>query len=197
MIPARNVIDAHAQDLVTNDQLLLPILKTFAKCNHSAHATSNASCLCVVTELSVASNNSNPLFPSIANTPPPLRGHQTRPTSAGIISWSATYRKPLILSRHNDLRMHVFHAISYLNYWHLKTFLITWDDYIKNKNYFFFKFLVSRLLSLCVYCCIAARDTLICSFRLFFLFYHNDSYVWRLDEIRTTTKRTAKKPTKY
>lgn len=74
MIPARNVIDAHAQDLVTNDQLLLPILKTFAKCNHSAHATSNASCLCVVTELSVASNNSNPLFPSIANTPPPYGG---------------------------------------------------------------------------------------------------------------------------
>jgi hypothetical protein len=35
MIPARNAIDARAHDLLVNDELLLRILKEFAKCTRS------------------------------------------------------------------------------------------------------------------------------------------------------------------
>ena len=33
MIPASNPINAHTQDYAANDELQLPILKTFAQCN--------------------------------------------------------------------------------------------------------------------------------------------------------------------
>jgi hypothetical protein len=42
MIPARNVTDAHAQDFVMNDELLLPTPKAFVLCTRSLHATRNA-----------------------------------------------------------------------------------------------------------------------------------------------------------
>jgi type IV secretory pathway TrbL component len=35
MIRVGNATDAHAQDFLTNDELLLPILKTFAQFTHS------------------------------------------------------------------------------------------------------------------------------------------------------------------
>ena len=37
-----NITDAHAKSFVVNDLLLLPILKTYAQCNRSLHATQNA-----------------------------------------------------------------------------------------------------------------------------------------------------------
>jgi hypothetical protein len=42
IIPARKVTDAHALQFVTNNELLLPILKAFAECTSSTHATRNA-----------------------------------------------------------------------------------------------------------------------------------------------------------
>ena len=42
MMGARNVSDAQAQVFVANDELLLPILKTFALFTGSLHATGNA-----------------------------------------------------------------------------------------------------------------------------------------------------------
>ena len=41
MIPARNATDAHAQDVVVSDEFLPPILKAFAQCSRSLHATRN------------------------------------------------------------------------------------------------------------------------------------------------------------
>jgi hypothetical protein len=43
MMPARNTIQAHAQDFVEKDELLLPILKAFAQYTRSLHTTVNAS----------------------------------------------------------------------------------------------------------------------------------------------------------
>ena len=42
MIPARDPINAHAQDFVEKGELLLCILKTFAHCTRSLRATRNA-----------------------------------------------------------------------------------------------------------------------------------------------------------
>jgi len=39
MIPAMGTINAQAQNFVTNDELLIPVLKTFVQCTHSLHAT--------------------------------------------------------------------------------------------------------------------------------------------------------------
>jgi hypothetical protein len=39
IISAKNAIDTHAQDLVVNDELLLPILKAIAQCTRSLYAT--------------------------------------------------------------------------------------------------------------------------------------------------------------
>jgi hypothetical protein len=44
MIPVRNVMHAHAQNFVVNQELLLPMLKTFGQCIRSLHATRNALC---------------------------------------------------------------------------------------------------------------------------------------------------------
>ena len=43
-IAARNAIDAHAQDFVVSDELLLPFLKAFPQCPRSLHATRNVRC---------------------------------------------------------------------------------------------------------------------------------------------------------
>jgi len=42
IIPAKNVTDAHAQEFVTNNELLLTILKAFAEYTSSTHATRNS-----------------------------------------------------------------------------------------------------------------------------------------------------------
>jgi hypothetical protein len=39
MIRAGNTIHAHAPDFIVNDELLVPILRTFSQCNQSLHAT--------------------------------------------------------------------------------------------------------------------------------------------------------------
>jgi len=39
MIPAMDTINAHAQNFVTNVELLIPVLKAFVKCTHSLHGT--------------------------------------------------------------------------------------------------------------------------------------------------------------
>jgi len=41
MTPARNATDAHAQDFLTNDVLILPILQALAQCTCSLHAARN------------------------------------------------------------------------------------------------------------------------------------------------------------
>jgi hypothetical protein len=45
VIPARNVMDAHAQDFMGNDELLLSILQTFTLLTCSLHAARNVSYL--------------------------------------------------------------------------------------------------------------------------------------------------------
>jgi hypothetical protein len=42
VIPATNAIDAHAQDSVVNDELLLPILKAFSERARTLHAILSA-----------------------------------------------------------------------------------------------------------------------------------------------------------
>ena len=44
MIPSRNVIYAHAQNFVANNELLLSILSAFAQCALSLHAPRNPWC---------------------------------------------------------------------------------------------------------------------------------------------------------
>jgi len=41
-MPVRNTINAHGQDIVAKDELLLPILKSFFQYPRSLHATRNA-----------------------------------------------------------------------------------------------------------------------------------------------------------
>jgi hypothetical protein len=91
MNPDRNTIHTHAQDFVVKDELLLPILKAFAQCRRSLHATrDDVFGLCVVIELSVAPTNSSSVVPSLhrtaPNTPLPLQV-----SSRGL--WSVPYTK--------------------------------------------------------------------------------------------------------
>ena len=74
MIPPVYVIDAHAQKFHIF-QLLLLILKAFAQCTPSLHATALTSCivLCAAAERSVASTNSSATY--CQQLPAP---HQTR-----------------------------------------------------------------------------------------------------------------------
>lgn len=41
-IPARNAIDVTVKEVMVNDELLLPVLSTFAQCNRSLHAPGGA-----------------------------------------------------------------------------------------------------------------------------------------------------------
>jgi len=82
MIPASNAIDAHAQDFVVNDELLLSILKTYAQCNRPLHSLlemRDVFNLCVL-EQCVAPTNRSAYSPAPRPTP-------TR-SPAGIISRS-------------------------------------------------------------------------------------------------------------
>jgi hypothetical protein len=44
MVGAKNVVNVPAQVFVANDELLLPVLKTFTLFNGSLHATGDARC---------------------------------------------------------------------------------------------------------------------------------------------------------
>jgi hypothetical protein len=88
VIPARNVIDAHAQDFVVNDKLLLSVLKTFAQYTCSLHATGNACCiLCVyvvvvlVVQQAVAPTNISVVVPPVTISSPHRSRHT--PSSRG------------------------------------------------------------------------------------------------------------------
>ena len=85
MIPAGNVIDAHAQNFVVNDEKLLLVLKTFAECTRSLQAMEmlDVFIVCLAVEMSVASTNSSPVYSQQYAAP-----QQTRPSHAWIISWS-------------------------------------------------------------------------------------------------------------
>jgi len=64
MFPARNAIDAHAQDFVMNDELLLPIREALAYCTRSVHSTRNA-----------------PSFQPVCSTRTVCRAYQLQPSS--------------------------------------------------------------------------------------------------------------------
>jgi hypothetical protein len=71
MIPARNTIQARAQDFVGSDGLLLPILKAFAQCTPSLHATRNKLCLqsmCTTTNIHRSYYNSSVVLLQPAGT---------------------------------------------------------------------------------------------------------------------------------
>jgi hypothetical protein len=72
MVPARNAIDAHAQDFVMNDELLLPILQAFAQCTRSYALLEMLDVLSLhaVLQISVSPTNN-----STANPPPPSQTH--------------------------------------------------------------------------------------------------------------------------
>lgn len=73
-------LDANAQHLKANDELLLPILKALVpkllntQFTHSPLETPDVFALCVA-EQPVACTNSSPEFPPIANSPLQHRGY--------------------------------------------------------------------------------------------------------------------------
>ena len=75
-IPVRNAMDAHAQDFLANDKLLLPILKAFVprplntQCTRSLVQMLDVLGQCVA----VACVNSSPLYNQLSPAP-----HQTCP----------------------------------------------------------------------------------------------------------------------
>jgi hypothetical protein len=92
MVPAMNAMDAHAQNIMANDDLFLPILKTFAHCTLSLDATRNACCFqCVCNSRNLYRyTSSRPVVPSTVRKSPPA-SRQTHPISlprAYIISLS-------------------------------------------------------------------------------------------------------------
>jgi len=74
MIPYRNARDAHAQDIVVNNYLLLPFLKRWAQYTRLPHATQIPEFFSVPVpiEYSVALTNSSPVIP-----PPPPHSQQS------------------------------------------------------------------------------------------------------------------------
>jgi hypothetical protein len=79
MIPVRHAIDAHAQDFVAKDELLLPIPKAFAQCTRYSETFDIFSQCVVVNCLSL-----QPIAvikSPLQSTPPAW--HQTRPTPHG------------------------------------------------------------------------------------------------------------------
>ena len=86
--PAENAIDAHLQDFVGNEELLIPILKAFAQCTRSLHATPNALCFQSVSISRTACHShwQQPGSPSTASSAPHRTTHIC-PT-AGIITSS-------------------------------------------------------------------------------------------------------------
>jgi hypothetical protein len=72
MIPARSVMNAHAQDFVANDELPLSIPSAFAQCTCSLLGTRNAWCFrSLCDSITVCrSSNSNPIGPLIASSRP-------------------------------------------------------------------------------------------------------------------------------
>jgi hypothetical protein len=70
------MIDAHAQDFVTNDELLLHVKAFDSSLVHRMlHAMFYVFILCAVTDLSVASTNSIPVASAIDSSPPRLTRH--------------------------------------------------------------------------------------------------------------------------
>lgn len=71
MIPARNAIDAHAQNILVNNDLLLLILKTFSQCTRSLLYSKffDVFSSCVVAELSVTPTSSIPVILTVASSP--------------------------------------------------------------------------------------------------------------------------------
>lgn len=97
MIPAWNVIYAHVQDFVAQDELLLPVLKAFAQYICSLYASWNVRCSHSVwwQYCSVAHADSSPLLPPAVNS----HLHHTRHacllqgSSPGLPSIDAVYVK--------------------------------------------------------------------------------------------------------
>ena len=83
MIPAMYTVSAHAQHFVTNDELLITVLKAFVQCTSSIHATQNASCFQSLCSIRTAAytNNSSLVLP------------------VGILTWSAIYMQLLTYCR--------------------------------------------------------------------------------------------------
>jgi hypothetical protein len=79
MIPARNTIDAHAQDFVGNDELLLSNVSALA--HYTLLEMLDVFSLCVV-EQSVAPTSSSPVIRLIVSSPPHRANHAYH--SAGI-----------------------------------------------------------------------------------------------------------------
>jgi hypothetical protein len=85
--PARNAIYAHARDFVVHELLLPTVHLYYPHSEHSHNALAHytllemlecCQCACVVAELSVAPNNSSPVFLLKASSP--TAPHQIRPS---------------------------------------------------------------------------------------------------------------------
>ena len=82
MIPATNAEHAHEQELVSNDDLLLPILKAFAQCTRSTRLMFSVRCMC-------RSHQQQSSSPRYSQQTPATR--HTRPRHAWIISYTVVY----------------------------------------------------------------------------------------------------------
>jgi len=71
MIPVRNAVDAHAQDFIVKNKLLISIVKHSynALAHYKLLRKDDVFSLCAVVEQPVAPTNSSPLVPPIASSP--------------------------------------------------------------------------------------------------------------------------------
>jgi hypothetical protein len=94
MIPARNVIDAHAQHFLVNEELLLPIPEALEQCTRSPHTIRNTicfQCACTIRGFYRAYQQYPNILPQSQLCPAP---RQTCFSSVGIISLSVV-RSPV------------------------------------------------------------------------------------------------------
>jgi hypothetical protein len=93
MIRATNATDTHAQNFVANDELLLPILKSFAYCTKSLHATQNIRYFQSACSSRTVCCSYQWQFSSTSYNQQCTAPHQTRPYLAEIKSWFLIFIK--------------------------------------------------------------------------------------------------------
>lgn len=85
MIPSRNATDAHEQNFVVNDELLLHAQKAFAQCTryYTLLEMFEVFNLFVVIQQSDVPTNNSPLFPLIVSSPHTQRQTRLLPPTPG------------------------------------------------------------------------------------------------------------------
>ena len=107
MIPARYRIEAHAQDFLAHDELLLPILKAFAQC--TPYSKCFMFSVFVTVAQSLASTSCSPVVHPVTSSPPhrarplPLRGDHLVPCGLYAFLISFALSTPCLCSPRSGL----------------------------------------------------------------------------------------------